>query len=220
MDDRSIAVSPRAAEVFSSLRRFFAPPPLMVVLSGPAGVGKDSVLHGLRERGVPYHFVVTTTDRPIRNGEVDGVDYHFVTTAEFRRLIDTDALIEWARPYEQYKGVTKEEVRRAFASGLDAIMRLDVQGAATIRNKYEQAVTIFLAPPEPEALVRRLIGRGDDDPAQIRLRVETSLLEMERAAEFDYLVVNHDDRLVDAVDQVAAILAAERCRTTRRAVDL
>ncbi len=220
MDDRPFAVSPRTAEVFASLRRFFSPPPLMVVLSGPAGVGKDSVLRGLRARGVPFHFVVTTTDRPIRNGEVDGVDYHFVTTAEFERLLDTDALIEYARPYEQYKGVTKEEVRRAFASGLDAIMRLDVQGAATIRKKYDQAVTIFLAPPEPEALIRRLLGRGDDDPDQIRLRVETSLLELERAAEFDYVVVNHDDRLTDAVGQVAAILSAEHCRTSRRAVDL
>ena len=220
MDDRQIAVSPRAAEVFGSLRRFLSSPPLMVVLSGPAGVGKDSVLRGLRERGVPFHFVVTTTDRPIRNGEVDGVDYHFVTTQEFQRLIDTDALIEYANPYGQHKGVTKEEVRRAFSSGLDAVMRLDVQGAATIRRKYEQAVTIFLAPPEPEALIRRLLGRGDDDPEQIRRRVDDSLLEMGRAAEFDYLVVNYDDRLADAVDQVAAILAAEHCRTLRRAVDL
>ncbi len=196
------------------------PPPLLVVFSGPAGVGKDSVLRVLRERGLPYHFVVTTTDRPMRAGEVDGVDYDFVTTAEFQHLIDTDALLEYATVYDQHKGVPKEQVRRALASGLDVILRLDVQGAATMRDKCEQAVSIFLAPPSLEVLLDRLRARGGDTEEQLRHRLDTAVTELEKACEFDYVVINQEGALANAVDTVVAILAAERCRTSRRAVVL
>ncbi len=192
----------------------------MVVFSGPAGVGKDSVLRRLRERGLPYHFVVTTTDRPIRDGEVDGVDYHFVSTEAFRRLIDTDALLEYATVYDQHKGVPKAEVRQALQSGLDVIMRLDVQGAATIRAKYPQAVSVFLAPPSVEVLLHRLRARGGDSEEQLRCRLDAAVAELARAREFDFVVVNPEGELDAAVDKVIAILAAERCRTSRQAVVL
>jgi len=220
LNDWALDESDRVTRVFASLERFVSPPPLMVVLSGPAGVGKDSVLGGLRERGVPFHFVVTTTARDPRPGEVDGVDYHFVTPEAFERLVREGALLEHALPYGQQKGVTKAEVRRALSSGLDAIMRLDVQGAASIRRDYPQAVSIFLAPPSREALARRLRDRGYDSEEQLQERLQACLGEIDRVAEFDYVVVNHEDRLDEAVDQVAAILVAEHCRTSRGAVDL
>ena len=118
--------------------------PLLIVISGPSGAGKDSLLDRLKQMGCPFHFVVTTTTRPQRVGEVDGRDYHFVTQSEFEAMIEQGDLIEHARVYGDYKGVHKQQVREALASGMDVIMRLDVQGAATIRRLAPEAVLIFL----------------------------------------------------------------------------
>ena len=218
MTENALAASQHDSETFALLQRYISPPPLMVVISGPAGVGKDSVLRRLRERGLPYHFVVTTTDRQIRGGEVNGVDYHFVTTKEFQCLIDNDALLEYATVYDQHKGVPKDQVQIAMQSGLDVILRLDVQGAAIIREKYPQAISVFLAPPSFDLLLRRLRGRGGDTDGQLRRRLDTAVAELARAHEFDYVVVNHESKLEATVDRVVAILAAERCRTSREAV--
>ena len=144
------------ASIYESLNE---PRPVLVVLSGPSGVGKDATLDLLRASGHPFHFVVTATTRPIRPGEVDGVDYHFVSVGEFAEMIEKGELLEYAVVYGDYKGIPKEHVREALASGKDVIMRIDVQGAATIRKLVPNAVTIFLTAESEAELVRRLQER-------------------------------------------------------------
>ena len=122
------------------------PRPLLVVISGCSGVGKDAVLNGLKERNQPFHFVVTATSREPRAGEVHGRDYFFVSREEFEKMIAGDELLEYANVYNQYKGIPKLQVRQALESGKDVIMRLDVQGAAKIRSLCPEAVLIFLTP--------------------------------------------------------------------------
>jgi guanylate kinase len=194
--------------------------PLLVVLSGTAGAGKDSVLHRMRERSVPFHFIVTATSRPPRPGEANGRDYIFLSEAEFQRMIEQDELLEHALVYDQYKGIPKQQVREAFASRQDAILRVDVQGAATIRQKYPAAVLIFLIAGSEEELSRRLEARQTDTPDQIALRLARAREEMRRISEYDYVVVNADGRLNEAVDTILSILRAEHARAVQRKVDL
>jgi len=192
----------------------------LIVVSGPAGVGKDSLIQCMKGREYPVHFVVTATDRPPRPGEVHGVDYFFLTTEDFLRLEREQELLEHAIVYGQHKGVPKQQVREALASGKDAIMRVDVQGAATIRSLVPEAVLIFLAASSEEELEQRLRDRGGDSPAQLQERIATAREEMKRVAEFDYVVLNRDGELDRAVDDVAAIIQAEHCRTKPRVVKL
>lgn len=188
------------------------PRPLLVVISGPSGVGKDATILRMKERGYPCHFVVTATTRPRRNHEVDGVDYHFVSEAEFSAMIARGELLEYALVYGQYKGIPKSEVRAALASGQDVVMRVDVQGAATVRQLVPQAVTIFLTAESEEALIERLRRRRTEDEEQLRRRIETARAELRRAGEFKYRVVNRECALDETVDQVIAIMRAEKCR--------
>ena len=198
----------------------FEPQPLLIVVSGPAGVGKDSLIQRMKERGYPVHFVVTATDRPPRPGEAHGADYFFLTTEDFLQMEREQELLEHAIVYGQHKGVPKQQVREALASGKDAIMRVDVQGAATIRSLAPEAVLIFLTASSEEELEQRLRARGGDSPAQLQERIATAREEMKRAAEFDYVVLNRDGELDRAVDDVAAIIQAEHCRTKPRVVRL
>jgi guanylate kinase len=188
------------------------PRPLLVILSGPSGVGKDVTIQLIRERRYPCHFVVTATTRSRRPNEVDGVDYHFLPEAVFKEMISQGELLEHALVYGQYKGIPKSGVRAALASGQDVLMRIDVQGAATIRRIVPQAVTIFLTAESEEALTERLCRRGTDDPLQIQRRIETARAELRRAFEFDYRVVNRECALDETVDQVIAIIQAEKRR--------
>jgi guanylate kinase len=190
----------------------YAPRPLLVVISGPSGVGKDATIQLVKERGYPCYFVVTATTRPQRPGEVNGVDYYFVSEAEFAAMIAGGELIEHAMVYDQYKGIPKAGVRAALASGQDVVMRVDVQGAATIRKLSPQAVTIFLTAESEEALVERLRRRHTEGEAQLQQRIVTARAELERAAEFKYRVVNCECNLDQTVDQVIAIIQAEKCR--------
>lgn len=192
------------------------PHPLVVVISGPSGVGKDATVRRMKELGLPFHFVVTATTRPRRPGEVDGVDYHFLTHQQFQELLDQDELLEHAIVYGEHKGIPKEQVRRALASGLDVIMRLDVQGAATIRKLMPDAVLIFLVPSSEEELVRRLEQRKTETPEGLATRIATARQEMERIHEFDYVVVNSDCHLDETVEQIRAIIIAEKCRVRKR----
>ncbi len=193
--------------------------PLLVVISGPSGVGKDSVLMRMREMSFPFHFVVTATDRAQRPGEIPGVDYHFLTTAEFEELIAQNELLEYAQVYGHYKGIPKNEVRSALKSGKDVLMRIDVQGAATVRQLAPDAVLIFLAPADPEELRNRLQWRRTDTPEDVDRRLKTARLELERITEFDYVVINHEARLDEAVGQVRSIIRAEKQRVRPRRVD-
>jgi len=198
----------------------FESPPLLIVISGTPGVGKDTLIRRLRERGCPFHFVVTVTDRPPRPGEVHSVDYFFVTTREFTRMLEQNELLEHAIVYGQHKGVPKQQVREALASGKDVITRVDVQGAATIHRLVPEAVLIFLTASSEEELEQRLRARGCDLPEQIQKRIATAREEMKRLSEFDYVVINRDGELDRAVDDVLAIIRAEHCRVEPRIVKL
>jgi guanylate kinase len=196
------------------------PSPLLVVISGPSGVGKDVTLKRMREMGYPFHFVVTTTDRPPRPGEVDGIDYLFVSSAEFERMIEDDELLEHAIVYGQHKGVSKAQVQGALESGQDVVMRLDVQGAATIRRLVPDAVLIFLACESEGSLVARLTARRTESEEALRTRLEIARQEMERINEFDYIVVNRDGRLDETVETIATIICAEKRRVWQREISL
>ncbi|GIV96482.1 MAG: guanylate kinase [Herpetosiphonaceae bacterium] len=196
------------------------PPPLLVVLSGPSGVGKDSALMRMRELGFPFHFVVTATSRPQRPGEIDGIDYHFLSVEEFERMIEQNELLEWAMVYGHYKGIPKWEVRQALASGKDVVLRIDVQGAQTIRRLAPDAVLIFIAPPNLDELRRRLQWRRTETAGQIETRLARVPDEMNQISDFDYVVINHEDRLDEAVGQIRSIIRAEKQRVRPRAVKL
>lgn len=194
--------------------------PLLIVITGPSGVGKDSLVERMEERGCPFHFVVTATDRPPRPEEMHGEDYLFVSTQTFEQMIENDELLEYAVVYGQYKGVPKGQVREAMASGKDVVMRLDVQGAATIRRIVPDAVLVFLTASSEAELERRLRRRGGDSLSQVERRIATAHEEMKRLSEFDYVVVNHHCALDEAVDDVLAIIRAEHCRVEHREVTL
>jgi guanylate kinase len=199
--------------------RFLEPPPLLIVLSGPSGVGKDMTLTRMKELGCPFHFVVTATDRPQRPGEVHGVDYYFVSAEEFAAMLERDELLEHAVVYGQNKGIPKSHVREALASGKDVIMRLDVQGAAAVQRIVPDALLIFLMAPYEE-LIRRLKERKTESPKSLKRRIATAREEMKRLPEFDYVVVNRDGKLDEAVEQIMAIIAAEKCRVRQRRIEL
>ena len=186
--------------------------PLLIVISGPSGVGKDTMIQTMKERGLPFHFVVTATTRARRAGERDGVDYHFVTVGEFAEMIEKNELIEHAVVYGDYKGIPKKHVREALASGKDVIMRIDVQGAATIRRLVPNVVTIFLTAESEEKLVRRLRERKTEEADQLKMRIVTARGELQRIVEFDYVVINREDALEETVDQVLSIIKAEKSR--------
>jgi len=194
--------------------------PLLIVISGPSGVGKDSVIKRMKERHLPFHFVVTATTRPRRDNEVHGVDYFFISTQEFTEMIDQGELLEHAIVYGQHKGIPKEQVRQALASGKDVIMRIDVQGAATIREKSPQALLIFLTCQDEQELVDRLEQRNTETRDSLKTRIETARQELTRIDEFDYVVLNRHSHLDEAVDSILDIIQSEHQRAIPRKVTL
>ena len=198
----------------------FQQEPLLIVISGPAGVGKDTVLNRLKQADHPFHFVVTATDRPPRPDEVDGVDYFFVSTAAFVDMIEQGELLEHAIVYGQNKGVPKQQVRLALASGKDVVMRIDVQGASTIKRLVPEAILIFLTASSLEELEQRLRQRGGDSSEQIQKRLNTAQAEIESMPNFDYYVVNRTGKLDQTIADIMAIVRAEHCRTQPRVVTL
>lgn len=198
----------------------FHPQPLLVVISGPSGVGKDAVLKAMQQRGLMLHYVVTMTSRAPRNGEVEGVDYFFVSREGFEALIEQDEFIEYANVYNDYKGIPKSQIRQALASQRDVILRVDVQGAKTLRSLCPDAVLIFLIPSNEKEWLERLRSRKSETAESLALRLDTAKKELENLGEFDYVVVNAQDRLKDTVDTIEAIIRAEHHRVEPRKVSL
>ena len=194
--------------------------PLLIVISGPSGVGKDTVLSRMKEQGRGYHFTVTATTRRRRPTERDGVDYIFHSEQTFRAMIEQGELIEWAQVHGHLYGVPRAQVRDAMARGLDVIMKIDVQGAATIRQIAAEAVSIFLSPPSIDELARRLEGRSSETQADLDIRLKTAEREMERAGEFDYVVENATGRIDETIREIEAIIERERQRSPPRRVAL
>jgi guanylate kinase len=198
----------------------FHPQPLLIVISGPSGVGKDAVVRLLQQRQSSLHFVVTATSRAMRENEIHGVDYIFVSETEFKGMIANDELLEYALVYDQYKGIPKSQVRDALRSGKDVIMRVDVQGAATIRRLCPEAVLIFLIPTDQAEWIHRLKERHSETEESLNLRVATARQELTRLGEFDYVVVNAQNCLDEAVDAIEAIIDAEHHRVHPRRICL
>lgn len=193
---------------------------MLVVISGPSGVGKDMTINRLKALGYPFHFVVTATTRPKRPDEEHGVDYFFISMSEFAEMIEQEELLEHAVVYGDYKGIPKQQVREALASGRDVIMRIDVQGAATIRRLVPEAVLIFLSAESEEALVRRLRKRKTEPEEQLKMRIATARQELKRLEMFDYVVINAEDELDETCHKIAAIITAEKCRVKQREISL
>jgi guanylate kinase len=183
-------------------------------------VGKDTVIERMKRRQLPFHFVITATTRQARPEETHGVDYFFLSKDEFAEMIESGELIEYAIVYRDYKGIPKEQVRRALSSGVDVVMRLDVQGAATVHKLYPDALLIFLTTRDEGEMVRRLEKRMTESPEALKLRIATARQEMQRLDEFDYVVVNADERLDETVDTILAIIRAEHHRVHPRKVSL
>ncbi len=192
--------------------------PLLIVLSGPSGVGKDAILNRMRILELPLHFTVTATTRPIRDNERSGVDYQFISEETFRRMLEEGDFLEHAQVYGNWYGVPKSQVRNAMSAGHDVLVKIDVQGAATIKRLAPQAVMIFVVPPSIPELERRLKWRLTESAESLRRRIEESRSEMEHIGAFDYVVTN--DALDDAVHQMNCIITAERCRMPPRVVRL
>jgi guanylate kinase len=183
-------------------------------------VGKDSVLMELKSRNLPFHYIVTATTRAPRSNEVHGVDYFFISHAEFAEMIENDELLEYALVYNDFKGIPKEQVRKAFASGKDVLLRIDVQGAETIRRLAPQALLIFLTVEHEQEMVDRLTARSTENPDSLKLRIAACRQELRRIDQFDYIVPNRANRLSETVDLILSILQAEHHRVKPRKVDL
>ena len=189
---------------------------LLVVISGPSGVGKDVMIERMAELGHDHHFTVTATTRQPRPGETDGVNHHFMDEDTFMNMITRDELLEWARVYDNYYGVPKQQIRDALARGKHVLLRVDVQGARRLRELVPDALQIFIMPPTLENLRDHLVKRGVDLPEEMEKRLAAARTEIQEADLFDYTVVNDEDELDSTVDKVTAILESESRRNPPR----
>lgn len=194
--------------------------PFLIVISGPSGVGKDTVIQRMKERNLPFQFVVTATSRPPRQNEVHGQDYFFYSREEFKEMIDKGELLEHALVYNDYKGIPKSQVQDALASGKDVVMRLDVQGADTIRKLCPDALLIFLSSQDEKEMVDRLQERKTETSEDLKLRIATARQEMTQINSFDYVVINCEYHLDETVDTIVSIIVAEHHRVKPRKVTL
>jgi guanylate kinase len=192
------------------------PVPLLIVISGPSGVGKDSVLHSMKGRGQQFHFVITVTTRPPRPDETNGVDYFFISPERYAEMLKNGEFLEHANVYEDCYGIPKRQIAEAFASGKDVVFRVDVQGAATIRRLCPEAMLIFLMPRTKAELFNRMQARRTESPESLELRKATAIREIGQVGEFDYVVVNADGQLDETVDDILAIIRSEHRRVHPR----
>ena len=190
----------------------------LIVISGPSGVGKDSVIDQLRPVLPDVHFAVTATTRPRRPNEIEGIHYYFLDPDEFQRRREDGEFLESAVVYANHYGVPRTPIRRALERGQDVVVKVDVQGAATIRARSPDGIFIFLAPESMPELYRRLSGRKTDDPDAVMRRFNEASQELLRAPEFDYVVFNESARMESAIDEIVAIITAERLRTRQQPV--
>lgn len=194
--------------------------PLLIVISGPSGIGKDTVVQGLKERKLPFHFVITATSREPRDYEVDGKDYFFYSREKFEAMIKDGEFLEYAWVYTAYKGVPKFQVREALASGEDVVMRLDFQGAQTVRELCPDAILIFLTANTKEEWLQRLHDRRSESEEELAVRINTAKVEYDSLDIFDYIVNNEQTKLDKTLDVIESIIEAEHHRVHPRRVQL
>lgn len=193
---------------------------LLIVISGPSGIGKDTVIQGLKERNRPFHFVITATSREPRKNEVDGVDYFFYSKEKFEAMIEADEFLEHAWVYSDHKGVPKSQVRKALDSGKDVVMRLDFQGAKTVREMCPDAILIFLTAKNKQEWLERLKSRRSETDEELVVRIETARKEYDSLNIFDYIVINEHGKLDHTLDVIESIINAEHHRVVPREVTL
>lgn len=192
--------------------------PLFIVLSGPSGVGKDAVLEKMKQSDLPVKHVITMTTRSPRANEKDNINYHFVSTEKFQAMILNNELLEWAKVYGNFYGVPKEEIKQGLSQGQDVLVKVDIQGAATIKKLIPQAISIFLAPPSIEELFSRLKQRNTESSSDLALRMKIAEEDMKQLPLFDYVVVNAWNEIDLAVSQIKAIISAEKCWVSPREI--
>ncbi|HTC85695.1 MAG TPA: guanylate kinase, partial [Candidatus Acidoferrum sp.] len=199
-----------------------APAALLVIISGPSGVGKDTIIDALRERprDPDYHYVVTCTTRPMRPGEVDGVSYHFLTRARFLELRDAGELLEANEVHGNWYGTPRRQVRDALAAGHDVILKIDVQGAQMVKERVSDAILIFVVPPTLEALFQRLKSRATESADQLEIRQRNAAIELARQEDYDYVVVNETGQVEKTAARIDEIMAGERARHGSRRVSV
>jgi guanylate kinase len=191
-----------------------------VIISGPSGVGKDTIIDVLRAipRDPDYHYVVTCTTRPARRNERDGVSYHFMTRERFARLRDGGAFLEWAEVHENWYATPRADVRRALGAGKDVILKIDVQGARAVKRLVPEALLVFIVPPSLEALFERLRRRESESAEQLEVRQRNAAVELARAGDYDHVVTNEDGQAMRTAETIDTIIRAERARHPERRV--
>ncbi len=189
---------------------------LLFVLSAPSGAGKDTVIGKLRERGVDFHVVSSVTTRAPRPGESDGNPYHFVSVETFQRMVQNDELLEYAQVYGNWYGQPLQQVKDNLRIGRDVLLKIDVQGAATVRRKVADAIFIFLMPGSAEEQVERLTNRQTETEEEQVRRLAEARTELAQREEFEYCIVNRQGQIEEAVTDLHAIMLAEHCRTKPR----
>ena len=194
--------------------------PLLVVISGPSGVGKDAILEQLRIHRPDFSYAVTATTRPMRANEKDGYDYIFLSKNQFFDLLAKDEFLEHAEVYGIHYGVPKKQIREALNNATNAFVKIDVQGARTIKSLARNALLIFIAPPSLMELERRLRERKADSAAQMDIRIATAKHEMDQSSWFDSVVINDTDKLEDTVEQILEIVASEQNRPESQSIRL
>ena len=188
-----------------------APGALLVIISGPSGVGKDTIIKTLKERfpDARRQYVVTYKTRERRPAEVDGVDYHFVSSEEFDRLRRAGAFLETAEVHGHWSGTPIDQVKEALTAGRDAILKIDVQGARAVHTRVPDALLIFVAPPSLEALTGRLKGRATESQADFDRRQRDAMVELASQGQYDYVVVNETGRVLRTAQRIDEILTQE-----------
>lgn len=186
--------------------------PLIVIISGLSGSGKDTVINRLKEiSATGFHFVVTCNTRPKREGEIDGKDYHFITREKFMEMIENGEMVEYSEVYDDLKGVPRFEIEKAMQKKTDLILRLDYQGMRKVKAIYPEAVSVFIIPPDAEAWTNRLRARNSDTEESLALRIRTAVKELRHIRDFDYILVN--DEIDHAAMDLLTILRAEHMRS-------